>query len=398
MVPALKKIARDLTNLARAPSEGIRVCDGWDENLGEDVLCWVEGPKGTAYEGGFFKISFQFGDDFPAAPPKGFFRTKIMHPNVSPSDGAICVSTLKKDWKSTLTIADVLINIKGLMFCPNAESALNEDAGRLMLEDWDAFVGRARMFTSINAIPKEKPVEFRRVKDRVDTSTSASASTSTSASTSATSSMPATSTSTAPLVPPPTSHKKKRGASPIPFPPLPKDAPTSLSLTTSIENGASSPISTMRRRERSTSGQPLVAPAGNGIGTSESETDGMSNAPSVPIRPPSGGFTPIPSPVNSSFPTSAVATPGQENTSTFPSQETGAKGGEDVEMKDTASMSNVTVIAGLVGNGTGRKRTLTSTLVDAVGGSNALKKERRDGGVIGGLRPVIKRRTGLKRL
>lgn len=38
----------------------------------------------------------------------GYFVTKIFHPNVAPN-GEICVNTLKKDWKSTLGIAHILL-------------------------------------------------------------------------------------------------------------------------------------------------------------------------------------------------------------------------------------------------------------------------------------------------
>ena len=36
--------------------------------------------------------------------PAGFFLTKIFHPNVA-KNGAICVNTLKKDWKPELGAA-----------------------------------------------------------------------------------------------------------------------------------------------------------------------------------------------------------------------------------------------------------------------------------------------------
>lgn len=42
----------------------------------------------------------------------GYFVTKIFHPNVAPN-GEICVNTLKKDWKSTLGIAHVLLVSEG---------------------------------------------------------------------------------------------------------------------------------------------------------------------------------------------------------------------------------------------------------------------------------------------
>lgn len=48
------------------------------------------------------------GKNFPSEPPKGFFTTKIFHPNVA-SNGEICVNTLKKDWKAELGIKHVLL-------------------------------------------------------------------------------------------------------------------------------------------------------------------------------------------------------------------------------------------------------------------------------------------------
>jgi ubiquitin-conjugating enzyme E2 S len=48
-------------------------------------------------------------DDYPKSPPKATFKTRIWHPNVEESTGAVCVNTLKRDWKSTLTLKDVLV-------------------------------------------------------------------------------------------------------------------------------------------------------------------------------------------------------------------------------------------------------------------------------------------------
>ena len=48
------------------------------------------------------------GRDFPAAPPQGFFLTKIFHPNVA-KNGAICVNTLKRDWKPEHGIKHILL-------------------------------------------------------------------------------------------------------------------------------------------------------------------------------------------------------------------------------------------------------------------------------------------------
>lgn len=53
-------------------------------------------------------MKLQIDEGFPDTPPKGYFLTKIFHPNVSET-GEICVNTLKKDWKSELGIEHVLL-------------------------------------------------------------------------------------------------------------------------------------------------------------------------------------------------------------------------------------------------------------------------------------------------
>lgn len=48
------------------------------------------------------------GKDFPAVPPRGYFLTKIFHPNVG-HKGEICVNVLKRDWKAELGLRHVLL-------------------------------------------------------------------------------------------------------------------------------------------------------------------------------------------------------------------------------------------------------------------------------------------------
>ena len=85
--------------------------------------------------------------------PPGWFATKIFHPNVS-SSGEICVNTLKKDWQSSFGIGHILVTVKCLLIYPNPESALDEEAGKLLLEDYESYSERARLITSVHATPK----------------------------------------------------------------------------------------------------------------------------------------------------------------------------------------------------------------------------------------------------
>ncbi|KAJ1300808.1 hypothetical protein OPQ81_002448 [Rhizoctonia solani] len=155
---AFRKLVKEIQQLRAEPPEGIRVVPSEENML--DVTGIIAGPEGTPYAGGYYHIHFSFPPTFPASPPSARMATKIFHPNVSRS-GEICVNTLKKDWKPTYGLGHVLVTIKCLLIVPNAESALDEEAGKLLLEDWDEFCSRAKMWCSIHATPKIPPVEFQ---------------------------------------------------------------------------------------------------------------------------------------------------------------------------------------------------------------------------------------------
>ncbi|ELK09948.1 Ubiquitin-conjugating enzyme E2 S [Pteropus alecto] len=93
----------------------------------------IEGPKGTVYAGGLSRMKLLLGKDFPAPPAKGDLLTEIFHPNVGAS-GEICANALKRDWAAELGIRHVLLTIKCPLMHPNREPALDEEAGRLLLQ------------------------------------------------------------------------------------------------------------------------------------------------------------------------------------------------------------------------------------------------------------------------
>ncbi|XP_068671681.1 ubiquitin-conjugating enzyme E2 S-like [Montipora capricornis] len=144
----IKQVAKELTNLSSDPPEGIKVFTNEEDVT--DIQATIEGPAGTPYEGGLFRIKLVLGKDFPTVPPKGFFLTKIFHPNVA-SNGEICVNTLKRDWKPDLGVKHILLTVKCLLIVPNPESALNEEAGKLLLEKYEDYSKRAQWWTDIHA-------------------------------------------------------------------------------------------------------------------------------------------------------------------------------------------------------------------------------------------------------
>jgi len=150
----VQRLSKEIADLHKNPIEGITLSQNLDDL--SEIQATITGPTGTPYEGGLFTIKLVLSEEFPAKPPKGYFTTKIFHPNVA-REGDICVNTLKRDWVSSLGLRHVFLVIRCLMIEPNPDSALNADAGRLIQDNFEAFSEKARMFTSIHARPAPSP-------------------------------------------------------------------------------------------------------------------------------------------------------------------------------------------------------------------------------------------------
>ncbi|KAL1862193.1 hypothetical protein Plec18170_001018 [Paecilomyces lecythidis] len=127
----------------------------------------LAGPQGTPYSQGLWRLHLKVPEDYPKSPPKASFKTRIWHPNVDEATGSVCVDTLKRDWKPTLTLRDVLVTISCLLIYPNPDSALNSAAGALLQEDYETFARQARLMTSIHApVPAEMKDDVIEAKRR----------------------------------------------------------------------------------------------------------------------------------------------------------------------------------------------------------------------------------------
>lgn len=151
----MQRVARELRTLVVTPLDGIRYVPQDDEHV-TAIHVEISGPTQTPYEGGAFMVKLSLSAAFPNEPPKGVFLTKIFHPNIAPSTGAICVNTLKKDWSPKLGIAHVLQVIRCLLIVPFPESSLNDEAGRLFMESYEEYARRARLWTKIHAVQRQK--------------------------------------------------------------------------------------------------------------------------------------------------------------------------------------------------------------------------------------------------
>ena len=128
-----------IKDLHKNPIDGIEIRPSDNAN---EVEADIIGPDHTPFFGGVFHVRLLIDKEYPASPPKGYFVTKIFHPNVSDPKGEICVNTLQKDWQPELGIRHVFMVIRCLLIEPNPESALNEEAGKLLLENYSEYCRR----------------------------------------------------------------------------------------------------------------------------------------------------------------------------------------------------------------------------------------------------------------
>mmetsp|Transcript_2578 Transcript_2578/g.3950 ORF Transcript_2578/g.3950 Transcript_2578/m.3950 type:complete len:259 (+) Transcript_2578:140-916(+) len=149
----LTRVAREIRTLHKNPPEGVRLVVEETGSLSE-IIAELEGPTGTPYESRYFQLKLVLPSDFPASPPRGYFLTKIYHPNVEMSNGSICVNTLKRDWSDTTTLGHVLSVIRCLLIVPFPESSLNDEAGKLFMESYDEYNRRARLMADVHGRPR----------------------------------------------------------------------------------------------------------------------------------------------------------------------------------------------------------------------------------------------------
>eukprot|EP01133_Synstelium_polycarpum_P016328 gene16328-19423_t len=79
--PARRRLMRDFKRLQNDPPAGISGAP-----MENNILQWqavIFGPEDTPWEGGTFKLSLQFSEEYPNDPPQVRFLSKMFHPNAN---------------------------------------------------------------------------------------------------------------------------------------------------------------------------------------------------------------------------------------------------------------------------------------------------------------------------
>ena len=143
-----KRIVKETERLLADPSPGIKAVPHEDNMRYFDVE--MSGPEQSAFEGGVFRLELFLPDDYPMAPPKVRFLTRIYHPNIDRL-GRICLDILKDKWSPALQIRTVLLSIQALLSAPNPDDPLANDVAQHWKENEKAAIETARQWTRQHA-------------------------------------------------------------------------------------------------------------------------------------------------------------------------------------------------------------------------------------------------------
>ncbi|PFX34272.1 ubiquitin-conjugating enzyme E2 A [Stylophora pistillata] len=129
---ARRRLMRDFKKLQDDPPTGVTGAP--TEN---NIMLWnavIFGPDDTPFEGGTFRLTMEFTEEYPNKAPTVKFISKMFHPNVY-ADGGICLDILQNRWSPTYDVAAILTSIQSLLDEPNPNSPANSLAAQLYQEN-----------------------------------------------------------------------------------------------------------------------------------------------------------------------------------------------------------------------------------------------------------------------
>ena len=105
--------------------------------------CVIFGPDNTPWEGGCFKLTMTFTEEYPRKPPNVHIVSKVFHPNFY-VDGRICLDILQTQWSPIFDVKAILLSIQSLLTDPNPSSPANAEAAKLYNTNREEYYARVK--------------------------------------------------------------------------------------------------------------------------------------------------------------------------------------------------------------------------------------------------------------
>ena len=141
----MRRLTKELRDLHTRGVPGVKV-----EPRDGNVFFWdaiVDGPVGTVYEGGHFKVELEFPQEYPMKPPSVRFCTKIYHPNFFDIPGPNLDSRVLAQWAPSVMVKRLFEELLDIMANPDPHHPADYMLAGLYIESRAAFDETARRWT-----------------------------------------------------------------------------------------------------------------------------------------------------------------------------------------------------------------------------------------------------------
>lgn len=143
----LKMHPRIMMDIKKLQRSGVKI--DFTDSLNTSFTFTLNGPKGSLYENGKWRIQVTLPSEYPFKSPSVGFIDKILHPNVDYCSGTICLDVLNQTWSPIFNLSHIYDTfLPQLLLYPNADDPMNEEIAVLMINNPDEY--KAIVLSSIN--------------------------------------------------------------------------------------------------------------------------------------------------------------------------------------------------------------------------------------------------------